>query len=135
MTQPTRRRPWWRGRWWTPVVALALGGVMFAAMSAGGDSAAGAKSFAVMAVVAAVFWLGGRSSETIAGLGGPGRDERWAAIDLRATSIAGLVVALAIGGSWLWELARGEDGSPYSQLLAIAGIAYIVAVAVLRRRS
>jgi hypothetical protein len=38
-------------------------------------------------------------------------------------------------GAWLYEVANGEDGSPYSQLGAIAGVAYVIAVAVLRRRS
>jgi len=68
-------------------------------------------------------------------LGGPGRDERWAAIDLRASAFAGLIVITAILGAWLWEIANGDDGSPYGQLGAIAGIAYIVVVAFLRRRS
>jgi hypothetical protein len=38
-------------------------------------------------------------------------------------------------GAWLWEIAQGHDGSPYSQLGAVAGIGYILTVAVLRRRS
>ena len=41
----------------------------------------------------------------------------------------------AIIGAWLWEIAHGDDGEPYAQLGALAGIAYIVAVAVLRARS
>jgi hypothetical protein len=38
-------------------------------------------------------------------------------------------------GAWLVELARGGDGSPYGQVLAIAGLAYIAAVAFFRWRS
>ena len=64
-----------------------------------------------------------------------GRDERWAAIDLRASAFGGLVVILAAMGAWLYELAEGRDGSPYGQLLAVGGVAYIAAVAVLRRRT
>jgi hypothetical protein len=37
-------------------------------------------------------------------------------------------------GAWLYELANGDDGSPYGQLLAVGGIAYIAAVAFLRWR-
>jgi hypothetical protein len=117
-----------------PALSLALGGLILAAMAAGGRTGDGLKSLGVMAAVAALFWFGGRS-DTLAGLGGPGRDERWAAIDLRAGAFAGLVVVLALAGSWLWELSQGRDGGPYAQLLAVGGIAYVVAIAVLRRRA
>jgi hypothetical protein len=73
-------------------------------------------------------------SETLGGLGGTSRDERWAAIDLRASAFGGFVVLIATIGAWLYELAEGRDGSPYGELLAVGGIAYIVAVAFLRRR-
>jgi peptidoglycan/LPS O-acetylase OafA/YrhL len=129
----TRRRQWWRSRWWMPSFSLALGALIFAALAVGGNAADGVKAFAVMAGVAAVFALGNRS-DTLRGLGGPDRDERWAMIDLRATAFAGLVVIIALIGAWLLELARGDDGSPYGQLLAIGGIAYVAAVAVARWR-
>ena len=35
----------------------------------------------------------------------------------------------------LWEWGHGRDGTPYSQLGAIGGVAYIAAVAALRLRS
>ena len=128
-----RKRPWWRRRWWMPLVSLALGGILFAAMAVGGNPGDGAKSFAVMAAVAAAFAFGTRS-ETLQGLGGPARDERWELIDLRATALAGMVTLTAILGCWLWELAHGRDGGPYGQLAAVGGVAYVVAVAVGRRR-
>jgi hypothetical protein len=37
-------------------------------------------------------------------------------------------------GCWLVEIAKGRDGSPYGQLGAVAGLAYVVAVAILRVR-
>ncbi len=55
-------------------------------------------------------------------------------IDLRASAFAGLVVIAVLFGEWLWELSQGDDGSPYGQLLAVGGIAYILAVALLRSR-
>jgi hypothetical protein len=134
METAMRDKPFWRSRWWMPLFALALGAAMFGAFAIGGDAGQGALSFGVMAAVAGLFWFGGRS-ETLRGLGGPGRDERWAAIDLRASAIAGFVVIAAIIGAWLWEVANGDDGSPYVQLGAVGGIAYIAAVAYLRRRS
>ena len=127
-------REWWRSRWWMPAFSLCLGALVLAAMWIGGDRDSGLKSFAVFVAVAALFALGGRS-DTLRGLGGPGRDERWAMIDLRASAVAGLVVILVLAGCWLWELAHGRDGSPYGQVMAVGGIAYIAAVVVLRRRS
>ena len=38
-------------------------------------------------------------------------------------------------GAFLYEIANGDDGSPYAQLGAIGGVAYIAAVALLRWRS
>ena len=94
----------------------------------------GGSVLAVLAALGAVF-LFGRRSETLQGLGGPGRDERWAMIDVHATALTGLVVILAIIGGWLYEIADGQDGEPFTWLGAVAGLAYILAVAVLRRRS
>ena len=62
---------------------------MFGAFAIGGDVVQGVFSFLVMAALAALFAFG-RRSETLQGLGGPGRDERWAMIDLRATALAGV---------------------------------------------
>jgi hypothetical protein len=127
-------RPWWRSRWWTPSFSLFLGVLIFAALALGGEPEDGALGFAVMAVLAAAFLLGSRS-ETLQGLGGPGRDERWAMIDLRASAFTGMTVLTALIGVWLYELAQGEDGNPYGQILALAGVTYVLAVLVIRHRS
>ncbi len=127
-------RPWWRSRWWTPSFSLFLGVLIFAALALGGEPDDGALGFAVMAVLAAAFLLGSRS-ETLQGLGGPGRDERWAMIDLRASAFAGGVLILAIIGAWLYEAANGRDAEAYARLAAIAGAAYLTAFVWLRRRS
>src|SRR5918998_5053765 len=118
-----------RSRWWLPAVSLLLGAVMFAAFAIGGEPGDGAQAFAVMAALAALFGIGARRSETLGGLGGPGRDERWAMIDLRATALAGMVTLTATLGAWLYEIADGRDGSPYGQIASVGGLAYIVAVA------
>jgi len=102
---------------------LGLGAVVFAAFAIGGNPADGAKAFALLAIVAAVFRFAAP------------RDERWAAIDLRASAFGGLAMILAATGAWLYQFADGRDGSPYGQLLAVAGLAYIAAIACLRRRS
>jgi hypothetical protein len=127
-------RPFWRSRWWMPAFSLALGLIVFAAFAIGGDPVDGLVGFGVMALLALVFAVGGRRSETIDGLGGPGRDERWAMIDLRATAFSGVVLILAVIGGWLYEIANGHDGNPYGLLGAVAGIAYLIAVFVQRVR-
>ncbi len=118
-----------------PLYSLGLGALVFAAFAIGGNVADGATALGLFALVAAVFSFGSPRSETLGGLGGSGRDERWAAIDLRATAFGGLVVILAPIGAWLYELADGRDGDPYGRLLAVGGIAYIAAIAFLRRRA
>src|SRR5690348_16977113 len=128
------RRPWWRNRWWPPAYALAVGAIVFAAFALGDNAGDGAEAAAVFVLLAAALAFGTRS-ETLQGLGGPARDERWAMIDLRASALAGLVLVLVVVGGWLWEIAHGDDGSPYGQLAAVGGIAYILAVALLRWRS
>jgi len=44
-------------------------------------------------------------------------------------------LVLVLSGVWLVELARGNDGSPYGELMAVAGSTYLVAIAFLRWRS
>ena len=124
-----------RSRWWLPAVSLVLGAIMFTAFTIGGDVDSGVQAFGVMAVVAALFAFGAPRSETLGGLGGPGRDERWAMIDLRATALSGSVLIAVVIGAFLYEVANGEDGEPYSQLGAIAGVVYIIAVALGRFRT
>jgi hypothetical protein len=87
-----------------------------------------------MSAIGVAVFFGGRS-DMVRGLRGDGRDEYWEKIDVYATALAGLVVIGAIIGMCLWEWAHGRDGSPYSQLGAIAGVAYLASLAILRLRS
>ena len=122
-----------RSKWFQPLFAVALGAAFLAAMWLGGDPKTGLFSLAVMIVFGALILFGGRS-DTIRGLRGDGRDERFRQLDIAATAIAGLAVITAIIAAFLVEVARGHDGSPYAWLGAIGGIAYLVAIAVLRMR-
>ena len=123
-----------RTRWWMPAFSLFLGLLILLAYGIGDRPLQGVLGLCVMAALAAVFLLGSRS-ETLRGLGGPGRDERWSMIDTRATAFTGLALIAAVLGAWLAEVARGGDGSPFTQLGAGAGLAYLAAVAWLRYRS
>jgi hypothetical protein len=123
-----------RSRWWMPSVCLFLGALMFAAFAIGDHAGEGVVPFAIMAALAAMFAFGARS-ETLQGLGGPDRDERWELIDLRATALSGFATILFVIGGFLYEVANGEDGQPWSLIGAIAGLSYIAAVVLIRRRS
>jgi hypothetical protein len=122
-----------KSKWFLPLFAVCLGLAMLGAMWIGGDPSTGLFSLGVMTAFGALILFGGRS-ETIRGLRGDGRDERFRQIDVVATAIAGLVVITTIIVAFLVEVARGHDGSPYAWLGAIGGLAYLVAIAVLRLR-
>jgi hypothetical protein len=122
-----------RSRWFLPLFALALGGVVFGAQAIGGNPGSGLVSLGIMAFVGAVFLFGGRS-ETIRGLRGDGRDERFQQIDIHATAFAGIVVITAVIVAFVVELAKGHDGNPYSWLGALGGLAYLGAIVVMRLR-
>jgi hypothetical protein len=121
-------------RWFLPAFTVVLGLGLGGAQWIGGDRQTGLTSIAFFVVIAALLFFGGRS-ETIRMIRGDGRDERWARIDLAATALSGLVVITAIIAACAWEWAHGRDGTPFVQLGAIAGLAYIVGLLVLRARS
>ena|SRR5689334_4930311 len=120
-------------KWFLPLFCVALGLVVFGAQWIGGDPGSGLVSLGIMSAFGALVLFGGRS-ETIRGLRGDGRDERFRAIDMRATAISGLAVIIAIIVAFVIEVARGHDGSPFTWLGAIAGLAYLAAIVVFRVR-
>jgi hypothetical protein len=122
-----------RSKWFLPAFSLALGLVMLAVSWLGGSLGQGLISLAVLAAFGLIILLAGRS-ETVRGLRGDGRDERFAQIDLQATALSGLAVIVALIVAWLVATARGQSGNPYGWLLAIAGLTYVLAVAWFRWR-
>jgi len=123
-----------RSKWTIPVFSGVLGLVMLAALALGHQPAAGFWSLGIMVLFGTAVLLGGRS-ETVRGLRGDGRDERFAMLDLQATAIAGLALIIAVIVAFLVDVAQGHSGEPYDWLGAIGGLAYIAAVIVLRVRS
>ena len=122
-----------RSRWFTLAWCLPLGGVVVLASALGGQLVAGLLGLAVLAFFGVVIALAS-GSETIRGLRGDGRDERFAQIDMRATAVTGYVLILAVVTGWLVEIAQGHSGNPYGWLGALAGLSYIAAVAFFRWR-
>ena len=122
-----------RSKWFLPAFSLVLGLVMLAVSWLGGSLGQGFVALVGLTVFGLFFLLAGRS-ETVRGLRGDGRDERFARIDLQATAVAGSVLIVALIVAWLVAIARGQSGSPYDWLLAIGGLAYLLAVAWFRWR-
>ena len=125
----TMTRAWW----FLPAFSVALGLAFGAALWIGGEPEDGLWALGVMVAFGLLIALGGRS-ETIRGLRGDGRDERFERLDRDATALAGIVVISAVLVRCAWEWAHGRDGSPYVQLGAIGGVAYLGAVVALRVR-
>jgi hypothetical protein len=122
-----------RSRWFTPLICLGLGVVIFAVSALGGQPGAGLVSFGILAVFGLMLLLLGGRSETVRGLT-TGRDERFAQLDLRATAVSGLVVLIAALVGWLVAVARGQNGHPYDWLLASGGLAYLISFVFFRWR-
>ena len=120
-------------KWFVPLLSVALGFVVFAAQWVGGDPGSGLVSLGIMAAFGVLILLGGRS-ETIRGLRGDERDERFRMIDIHATALAGVAVIYAVIVMFVIELARGHNGNPYGWLGAIGGITYIAAIVIFRIR-
>jgi len=132
--RPSEHRVWWTTKWVVPVFSVLLGLVEWVAFAVGGDARAGAIGFFITAAFGALLLLGGRS-ESIRGMRGDGRDERWAMIDLRATALAGFAVIVAVIVGFIVEVGRGRSGNPYVWLGALAGFTYLIALLIGRWRT
>jgi hypothetical protein len=122
-----------RSKWFLPSFSFVLGLVILAVAWLGGQPGEGVVALVGLTAFGLIVLLAGRS-ETIRGLRGDGRDERFARIDLQATAIAGSALIVALIVAWLVAIARGQSGSPYDWLLAVGGLAYLLAVAWFRWR-
>lgn len=117
-----------------PSLAVFLGLAFLAAQWAGGHPGDGFVSLGIMVAFAALIAIGARRSETIKAMRGDGRDERFRQIDVRATALAGFALIVAVLIGFAVELARGNDGEPFTWLAALAGVTYMVAMVSLTRR-
>jgi hypothetical protein len=132
-TRTGERRDVMRSKWTIPVFSLAMGVVLLGANIIGHQLALGLWCLGIMVLFAGAVLLSGRS-ETIRGLRGDGRDERFAMLDLQATAMAGLALIIAVIVAFIVEVAQGHSGEPYDWLGAIAGLVYIAAVVLYRLR-
>ncbi len=120
-------------KWVVPAFSVAMGLVLLGAGVLGHRVGDGLFGLGVMIALGAVFAFGGRS-ETIRGLRGDGRDERFHAMDARATLASGSVLLIAVLVAYVVSVASGDSGEPYSWLGAVAGVTYLASIAWMRIR-
>ncbi len=123
-----------KSKWYLPGFSLLLGLLFFGAHWAGDDPKSGVWALMVMIAFGALSLVAGRF-ELVRGLRGDGRDEYWSRIDVHATALAGTFAVVLILAMCAWEWAHGRSGTPYVQLGALTGVAYLAAVGLLRWRS
>lgn len=112
---------------------LVIGLIMLLAATYAGEPVLGFLMLAIMAVYVAVLSLGGRV-DVVQVLRGEPADERYTAMDNRAIAFAANVVALTTVGMFLYEIATGGNGGPYSLIGFVFGVSYIGALIWLRLR-
>jgi hypothetical protein len=114
-------------------VVVGLGGVLLVAEATEDNLTGGLVWFAVMVAFGALLAFGGRF-DAVRQARGDTETERDAMVNHRAMAAAGTLLVVVLTGCVLFTLVRGDDTSPYTQLLAVAGATYAVALLVLRRR-
>lgn len=122
----------WVSRWLVPLAPAALGGVILVAAATAGHILNGLMWFAGLAALGALSAIAGRF-EAARRERGHVDDEHDAIANARAMSIAGTVLVIAITGCTAFTLARGQNTTPYTPLLAVGGISYVVAFVALRK--
>ena len=88
----------------------------------------------VLLAFTAVVHFGRRRSNTLEVMSGTG-DERVRSLYTQAVAIAGAVMSFLLPGWWLVTVAQGEANDTLAVLCAIFGATFVVAIAVLARRS
>lgn len=124
-----------KSRWLVPGFSVGMGLLFLGVQWSNDDPGGGLVSLAIMvAFAAAIVAFSGRSGVAEV-MRNPHADERTAMLDLRATAFAGLAVIVAVLAAFTYEVATGGDSTPYALLGALGGVAYVVALFVLQRRS
>jgi hypothetical protein len=125
---------WWQSWRIFPAIYAALGVVILAARIKDGHTTDGLIWFGVMAAIAAIYGFGGRF-DLIRQARGDLSDEREVSISTHAMAATGTILVVVLTLCIAWELARGNNATPYSSLMAVGGIVYIASLVVSRFRS
>jgi hypothetical protein len=127
MSRPNRQY------WGTLALGAGIRVVYLIGFAIGGKPLDGVIALAIMLGFSGALYVIARRSETVRGLLDR-RDERIAAIDLRATAVTALAMIAVVLVGFVVDIARGGTGWPWYLIGAVGGLAYIAAVAVFRIR-
>ena len=127
MSRPNRQY------WGTLALGAGIGVVYLIGFVIGGKPLDGVVALAIMLGFSGALYVIARRSETVRGLLDR-RDERIAAIDLRATAVTALAMIAVVLVGFVVDIARGGSGWPWYLIGAVGGLAYIAAGAVFRIR-
>jgi hypothetical protein len=116
------------------VTMLVLGGGFAVASLIGnhGNPVAIVPLAVVVAALTLVFSLAHRSQTDLGAITGDVPDERQRTISLRAASVAGSIVAMALIIATMVSMAQGHFGEPWIWFCALGGVSYLVAILVFR---
>ena len=125
-----------RKRWSSAATMLVLGGGFVVASLVGnhGDVVAVVPLAIVLAALTVVFSLAHRSRSDLGAITGDVPDERQRTISLRAASVAGSIVAMALIIATMVSMAQGHFGEPWIWFCALGGVAYLVAILAFRNK-
>lgn len=116
------------------LVLLIGGGALAVAAWIGGEPTLAVMlvGFYVVVAVIAYLWSGGKGD--VAAVMRAGGDERQRMLDRDATAVSGVAMGAAAIVGAIVETARGDDIAGYGVIAAVGGIAYVIALVVLRAR-
>lgn len=121
-------------RWAIPAFCLLAAGGYLVVFLSTGKVALAIESAAIMLAYGGTLVFFSRRSEVAAILRDDARDERRAAINLRASALAlQVLVAVAVTMSFI-ELASGRGPGTWGTICAVSGATYIVGAIVFSRR-
>jgi hypothetical protein len=121
-------------RWAVPALCVIAAGGYLAVFLPTGNVAVAIASAAIMLAYGAVLVVLSRRSEVAAILRDDARDERRAAINMRAAALTlNVLVVLALTMAFI-ELAQGRDPGAWGTICAVGGVTYIAGVIFFSRR-
>lgn len=121
-------------RWLVPTVCLLAAGGYLAVFLAAGKVGLAIACAAIMLAYGGILLIFSRRSEVAAILRDDGRDERRAAINLRASALTLQVLVVVAIIMLFVQLARGHDPGDWGTICAIGGGTYIAGIVFFARR-
>ncbi|MGW2471579.1 hypothetical protein [Streptomyces sp. NPDC001665] len=116
-----------------PAFFLGIGLICLVTAAVGGHAGIGLSVFGVMALCSlTMLGLARRSENYRESVEHP--DERSRLINAHALAGVGVILTVGNLGAFIGDLASGRTGNPYSWMLVVAAVTYVVLIRVLRRR-